>query len=169
MKGATLTRDGTKSPKLWNPHGYREEGGQTARRGRQTLKPSWPLMERSPAQNSVGSRRQSSLAFTGLRLRFTVKLLGSESGNETPRRQRLEKMGNRDAATSPPLPSAWSSFRADPLHFRPQRPGTHGHFQTGGSGPDPIWSKSLVLGRHADNTAGVLESEGGAGLTGAMS
>lgn len=29
------------------------------------------------------------------------------------------------------------------------------------SGPDPIWSKSLVLGKHTDTTAGVLESEGG--------
>lgn len=44
-------------------------------------------------------------------------------------------MGNRDAATCPP-----ATIR---------------------SGPDPIWSKSLVLGKHTDNTAGVLESEGG--------
>lgn len=99
MKGVTLTRDGTKSPEFHGPHGYREEGGQTARRSRQTPaasdgKECRPELRRTPTSKRVG--------VYGLRLRFTVKSLGGESGNETPRRQRLEKMGNRDGATCPP-------------------------------------------------------------------
>lgn len=141
-----IPRRNQKQQKSADPQGCREEGGPGRASGGDQGRPEpgpWTLT--------------SKLAGVyGPWLRFTVKSLGRESGNETPRRRRLEKnWENRDAwKTAGAALSAQSLSRAEPLHSRPERPGTYGPFRAGGSGSDPTRIRSHPVRHVAQGGSG---------------